>query len=50
LQQALNASVDKQIVDDFIKFNWKWINERHAKASWGELTSNLLLIGQPGIY
>lgn len=47
LQQPLNDSADKQIVEDFVRFNWKWITERQLKAQWGELTSNLLLVSQP---
>ncbi|XP_067672862.1 hypoxia-inducible factor 1-alpha inhibitor-like [Haliotis asinina] len=49
LQQALNDSVDQQIVMDFMGFNWKWITEQQRKHKWGPLTSNLLLIGMDGV-
>jgi hypoxia-inducible factor 1-alpha inhibitor (HIF hydroxylase) len=47
LQQTLNTTADKQIIEDFANFNWKWVTERAKKAKWGDLTSNLLLVGQP---
>ena len=48
LQQTLNDTVGKKIVVDFLGFNWNWINRQQAKRSWGQLTSNLLLIGMEG--
>uniref|UniRef100_A0A3Q3E1Z5 Hypoxia inducible factor 1 subunit alpha inhibitor n=1 Tax=Labrus bergylta TaxID=56723 RepID=A0A3Q3E1Z5_9LABR len=45
LQQTLNDTVGKKIVVDFLGFNWNWINKQQAKRNWGQLTSNLLLIG-----
>ena len=48
LQQQLNVSVGKELVEDFKKFNWPWITQRQKANKWGDLTSNLLLIGQPG--
>lgn len=48
LQQTLNDTVGKKIVVDFLGFNWNWINKQQAKRSWGQLTSNLLLIGMEG--
>lgn len=33
---------------DFLGFNWNWINRQQAKRGWGQLTSNLLLIGMEG--
>lgn len=48
LQQTLNDTVGRKIVMDFLGFNWNWINKQQAKRSWGQLTSNLLLIGMEG--
>lgn len=48
LQQTLNDTVGKKIVVDFLGFNWNWINKQQAKRNWGQLTSNLLLIGMEG--
>ncbi|CAM9206457.1 unnamed protein product, partial [Lampetra planeri] len=48
LQQTLNDTVGKKIVVDFLGFNWSWINSQQAKRNWGQLTSNLLLIGMEG--
>jgi len=48
LQQTLNDTVGKKIVVDFLGFNWNWINKQQAKRNWGQLTSNLLLVGMEG--
>lgn len=48
LQQTLNDTVGKKIVLDFLGFNWNWINKQQAQRNWGQLTSNLLLIGMEG--
>lgn len=48
LQQTLNDTVGKKIVVDFLGFNWNWINKQQARRNWGQLTSNLLLIGMEG--
>ncbi|XP_072050886.1 hypoxia-inducible factor 1-alpha inhibitor-like [Amphiura filiformis] len=48
LQQALNDTVGKKIVDDFVKFNWSWVTDQQKRHGWGPLTSNLLLIAPPG--
>uniref|UniRef100_A0A8C9WTL0 Hypoxia-inducible factor 1-alpha inhibitor n=1 Tax=Scleropages formosus TaxID=113540 RepID=A0A8C9WTL0_SCLFO len=48
LQQTLNDTVGRKIVMDFLGFNWNWINKQQAKRNWGQLTSNLLLIGMEG--
>jgi len=48
LQQTLNDTVGRKIVVDFLGFNWNWINKQQAKRGWGQLTSNLLLIGMAG--
>ena len=48
LQQVLNDSVGKRIVEDFLGFKWRWLTEMQKKMNWGSLTSNLLLIGLPG--
>ncbi|XP_014677092.1 PREDICTED: hypoxia-inducible factor 1-alpha inhibitor-like [Priapulus caudatus] len=48
LQQALNDTVGKQLVLDYLGFNWDYVNEQQRKFKWGPLTSNLLLVGMPG--
>ena len=48
LQQPLTSTVGPNIYDDFRNFRWDWISSKQEKFDWGELTSNLLLIGQPG--
>uniref|UniRef100_A0A8D2NPQ8 Hypoxia inducible factor 1 subunit alpha inhibitor n=1 Tax=Zosterops lateralis melanops TaxID=1220523 RepID=A0A8D2NPQ8_ZOSLA len=50
LQQTLNDTVGRKIVVDFLGFNWNWINKQQGKRGWGQLTSNLLLIGMEGKY
>lgn len=50
LQQTLNDTVGRKIVVDFLGFNWNWINKQQTKRNWGQLTSNLLLIGMEGTY
>ena len=47
-QNALNDTVGDSVKRDFMLFNWKWANERKKRYNWGPLTSNLLLISQPG--
>lgn len=37
-----------EIVKDFLRFRWDWINEKQKKHGWGSLTYNLLLIGMEG--
>ena len=48
LQQALNDTVGKRIVDDFLQFNWNWATDQQKEHGWGPLTSNLLLVAPPG--
>ena len=48
LQQALNDTVGKKIVEDFVKFNWTWVTDQQKRHGWGPLTSNLLLVAPPG--
>ncbi|XP_076317986.1 hypoxia-inducible factor 1-alpha inhibitor-like [Tachypleus tridentatus] len=48
LQQPLNDTVGKNMVDDFLSFNWNWIARQKKENNWGPLTSNLLLISTPG--
>jgi len=48
LQQMLTDTVTPNIMRDFKKFNWSWLRELENKLNWSGLTSNLLLIGQPG--
>ena len=47
-QDALTDTVGSGIKHDFVHFNWQWVNERKKRYNWGQLTSNLLLISQPG--
>jgi len=47
-QQVLTGSVGPKIYDDFRQFRWDWLANQKEKFGWEELTSNLLLIGQPG--
>ena len=47
-QDALMDTVGEQIKHDFVHFNWQWLNERKKRYNWGQLNSNLLLIGQAG--
>ena len=48
LQQPLNESVGKRIVADFLGFNWNWVTSQQKKNKFGQLTNNMLLIGQEG--
>ena len=47
-QDALTDTVGTSIKHDFVHFNWRWLNERKKRYNWGQLTTNLLLISQPG--
>jgi hypoxia-inducible factor 1-alpha inhibitor (HIF hydroxylase) len=47
-QDALTDAVGTKIKHDFLHFNWKWLNDRRQRYNWGQLTTNLLLISQPG--
>ena len=47
-QDTLTDAVGASIKHDFVHFNWRWLNERKKRYNWGQLTTNLLLIGQPG--
>ena len=46
-QDTLTDSVGTSIKHDFVHFNWKWLNKCKKHYNWGQLTTNLLLIGQP---
>uniref|UniRef100_UPI00358F8F23 hypoxia-inducible factor 1-alpha inhibitor isoform X2 n=2 Tax=Myxine glutinosa TaxID=7769 RepID=UPI00358F8F23 len=48
LQQPLNDTVGRNIVLDYLKFNWTWANQQQRRCCWDPLTSNLLLIGMEG--
>ncbi|KAJ3660275.1 hypothetical protein Zmor_004730 [Zophobas morio] len=48
LQQSLTTSVGNNIVEDFVKFDWDYVNGKQAKHNWGPLTSNLLFIAMEG--
>ncbi len=47
-QDTLTDTVGTSIKHDFVHFNWRWLNDRKKRYNWGQLTTNLLLIGQPG--
>lgn len=47
-QDTLTDTVGSNIKHDFVHFNWRWLNDRKKRYNWGQLTTNLLLIGQPG--
>ena len=47
-QDALTDTVGSSIKHDFVHFNWRWLNDRKKRYNWGQLTTNLLLISQPG--
>ena len=47
-QDTLTDAVGTSIKHDFVHFNWKWLNDRKKRYNWGQLTTNLLFIGQPG--
>ncbi|KAL3284043.1 hypothetical protein HHI36_018213 [Cryptolaemus montrouzieri] len=48
MQQSLTAAVGPNIVQDFVGFNWKWINAKQKTHCWGKLTSNLLYVSMEG--
>jgi hypothetical protein len=48
LQSPLSEGVGTNIVRDFMQFRWDWVTSMQKRMGWGELTSNLLLIGMPG--
>lgn len=48
LQQGLNNTVGRAIVEDFLNFDWDFCNSKQTMHNWGPLTSNLLLIGMEG--
>lgn len=48
LQQSLNETVGRNIVMDFLNFNWEWVTRQQKQNCWGPLTSNLLLVATEG--
>eukprot|EP00656_Telonema_subtile_P012416 TRINITY_DN16250_c0_g1_i4.p1 TRINITY_DN16250_c0_g1~~TRINITY_DN16250_c0_g1_i4.p1 ORF type:complete len:434 (+),score=91.27 TRINITY_DN16250_c0_g1_i4:360-1661(+) len=48
LQQALVDGVGEEIASEFKRFDWEAAFKMRDTYSWGELTSNLLLVGQRG--
>jgi len=46
LQQALIEGVGEAVQNDFKRFDWDSAFRLQRKYGWGELTSNLLLVGQ----
>lgn len=47
-QQMLTDSVSVNLMNDFKNFHWSWLDHQQKEFGWGDLTSNLLLIGMPG--
>ena len=47
-QQMLTNRVKDRVVTDFLSFNWGWLGIQQQRYNWGPLTSNLLLVSQPG--
>jgi hypothetical protein len=37
-----------RLVADFLGFNWNWVTSQQKKNKFGQLTNNMLLIGQEG--
>lgn len=35
-------------MDDFLRFDWDWVQSLPSKMGWNELSSNLLLVGMAG--
>jgi len=48
LQTSLVEGVGPSLMADFRAFDWQWLFQEQRRAGWGELTSNLLLVGQVG--
>lgn len=48
LQRPLTSAVGQEIVNDFLTFNWQYINGKQVKHNWGTLTSNLLFLSMEG--
>lgn len=48
LQTALVEGVGGAMMDDFRAFDWEGVLSLQRRLGWGELTSNLLLVGQAG--
>ncbi|XP_060075232.1 hypoxia-inducible factor 1-alpha inhibitor-like [Ylistrum balloti] len=48
LQQILHDTVGKRVISDFLGFNWHWVTRQQKTNNFGEMTSNLLLIGMEG--
>ena len=48
LQQPLYQGIGDRITDDFKTVPWEWVNTVQQALGFGHLTTNLLLIGQPG--
>ena len=48
LQHPLNDTVGKAIKDDFVAFNWEWLESVKKKHNWGSPSSNLLYVGMEG--
>ena len=49
LQQMLTDAVAAPMVEDFRAFDWAWLKQVQRSACWGPLTTNLLLVGMPGV-
>ena len=46
LQTGLVEGVGEAMVHDFRSFKWGWMHSETARCGWGELSSNLLLVGE----
>ena len=45
--QGLNDTVGRNIVSDFIAFNWQWVSGLAKALGWGQLTTNVLFVSMP---
>lgn len=48
LQHSLNITTGREIVRDFLNFNWEFCESIQEKNNWGPLTKNLLLVSMEG--
>ena len=48
LQTTLVEGVGVELMRDFRRFDWEGLLSMSRRLEWGELTSNLLLVGQRG--
>lgn len=48
MQQSLNSTIGPAVAEDYIRFDWQYVNEKQHKHNWGTLTSNLLFVAMEG--